>query len=107
MVPINVLRRKREGSPEQGKCGMLRSERSLLSCGKRTTRSCGVCKFWKAAKRVGIDVGRDQRPRLLKTLDIEGGGRIKRVKTTEPDPDAVRHRDLVNRVFAPDGPNRL
>ena len=43
----------------------------------------------------------------MKTLDIEGVRRTKRVKTTKPDPDAVRHPDLVNRVFAAEAPNRL
>ena len=67
----------------------------------------GVRKLWKAAKRAGIDIGRDQTARLMKTLDIEGVRRTKRVKTTKPDPDAVRHPDLVNRVFTADAPNRL
>ena len=62
----------------------------------------GVRKLWKAAKRAGIDIGRDQVARLMKFLSIEGVRREKRVKTTTPDPKAPRHPDLVNRVFPPD-----
>ena len=67
----------------------------------------GVRKLWKAAKRAGIDIGRDQVARLMKALEIEGVRREKRVKTTKPDLAAVRHPDLVNRVFSADAPNRL
>jgi len=67
----------------------------------------GVRKLWKAAKRAGIDIGRDQVARLMKVLEIEGVRREKRVKTTKPDPAATRHPDLVNRVFSADAPNQL
>lgn len=58
-------------------------------------------------RQAGIDVGRDQVARLMKALEIEGARREKRVKTTQPDPAATRHPDLVNRVFSADAPNRL
>ena len=67
----------------------------------------GVRKLWKAAKRAGIDIGRDQVARLMKVLEIEGVRREKRVKTTKPDPQAARHPDLVNRVFSAAAPNQL
>ena len=67
----------------------------------------GVRKPWRAARRGGIDIGRDQVARLMKALEIEGVRREKRVKTTKPDPAATRHPDLVNRVFSADAPNRL
>jgi putative transposase len=67
----------------------------------------GVRKLWKAAKRAGIAIGRDQVARLMKILEIAGVRREKRVKTTKPDPAAPRHPDLVNRVFSADGPNQL
>lgn len=67
----------------------------------------GVRKLWKAARRAGIDIGRDQVARLMKVLEIEGVRREKRVKTTKSDPSAARHPDLVNRVFSADAPNRL
>lgn len=67
----------------------------------------GVRKLWKAAKRVGIDIGRDQVARLMKVLEIEGVRREKRVKTTKPDTGKPRHPDLVNRAFRADAPNQL
>ena len=44
----------------------------------------GVRKLWKAAQREGIDIGRDQVARLMKTLGIEGVRREKRFKTRSP-----------------------
>ena len=67
----------------------------------------GVRKLWKAAKRAGIDIGRDQVARLMKVLEIEGVRREKLVKTTKPDPQVARHPDLVNRVFSAAAPNQL
>lgn len=67
----------------------------------------GVRKLWKAARRVGIGIGRDQVARLIKVLEIEGVRRQKRVKTTRPEPASPRHPDLVNRVFKADAPNQL
>ena len=67
----------------------------------------GVRKLWKAARRAGIGIGRDQVARLMKVLEIEGVRREKRVRTTKPDPATPRHPDLVNRVFSADAPNRL
>jgi transposase InsO family protein len=67
----------------------------------------GVRKLWKAARRAGIDIGRDQTARLMKTLGMRGVLRSKRVKTTRPDPTAVRHPDLVKRHFSASAPNQL
>ena len=67
----------------------------------------GVRKLWKAVKRAGIEIGRDQVARLMKILQIEGVRREKRHKTTKPDPKAPRHPDLVNRVFSAAAPNQL
>ena len=67
----------------------------------------GVRKLWKAARRAGIDIGRDHVARLMKVLEIEGVRREKRVKTTKPDSRAARHPDLVNRVFSAHAPNQL
>ena len=64
-------------------------------------------KLWGAARRSGIDIGRDQTARLMRSLDIEGVKGSKRVKTTRPDPAAVRHPDLVKRVFSSTAPNPL
>jgi len=67
----------------------------------------GVRKLWKAAHRAGIYIGRDQTARLMKRLGMRGVLRSKRVKTTRPDPTAVRHPDLVKRQFSASAPNQL
>ena len=68
----------------------------------------GARKLWKAARRAGHDIGRDQTARLMRELGIEGvSRRRKRIFTTVGDPDAVRAPDLVNRVFTADRPDAL
>lgn len=68
----------------------------------------GVHKLWKAARREGHDIGRDQVARLMRELGIEGISRRRRkVFTTKSDPEAVRAPDLVNRVFTADRPDAL
>jgi putative transposase len=70
-------------------------------------RVYGTRKLWKAARRAGHDIGRDQIARLMKAAGIEGVRRGKRVRTTKPDPDATRHPDLVRRDFTATAPNQL
>ncbi|XTP38095.1 IS3 family transposase (plasmid) [Mycobacterium sp. TJFP1] len=67
----------------------------------------GARKLWKAARRAGHDVGRDQVARLMRASGIEGARRGKRVKTTRSDRAADRHPDLVKRTFTAAAPNRL
>jgi putative transposase len=68
----------------------------------------GAHKLWKAARRAGHDIGRDQVARLMRELQIEGvSRRRKRVFTTISDPEAVRAPDLVNRNFTADHPDAL
>lgn len=68
----------------------------------------GAHKLWKAARRAGHDIGRDQVGRLMRELGIEGiSRRRKRVFTTVSDPDALRAPDLVNRDFTAAAPNQL
>ena len=67
----------------------------------------GAHKLWKAARRGGHDIGRDQVARLMKTLGIEGVRRGRRVRTTRPDDQAARPADLVERDFTATEPNRL
>src|SRR5690606_4483464 len=45
----------------------------------------GSRKLWKAARRAGIDIGRDQTRRLMRTAGIRGARRSKRVRTTRRD----------------------
>src|SRR5436189_2590369 len=68
----------------------------------------GVHKLWKAARRAGHDIGRDQVARLMRQMEIEGISRCRRkVFTTRPDPDALRAPDLVNRDFTAERPDAL
>ncbi|MGA7271756.1 MAG: IS3 family transposase [Acidimicrobiia bacterium] len=67
----------------------------------------GAHKLWKAARRAGHDIGRDQVARLMKTAGIEGVTRRRKVRTTRSDPAADRHPDLVDRQFSADAPNRM
>jgi putative transposase len=68
----------------------------------------GAHKLWKAARRAGHEIGRDQVARLMRELGIEGiSRRRKQVFTTIADPDAVRAPDLVNRNFTASAPNEL
>ncbi|MEE8375621.1 MAG: IS3 family transposase [Acidimicrobiia bacterium] len=67
----------------------------------------GAHKLWKAARRGGHDIGRDQVARLMKTLGIEGVRRGRRIRTTRPDDQAARPGDLVGRDFTAAEPNRL
>ena len=68
----------------------------------------GAHKLWKAARRGGHDIGRDQVARLMKAMEIEGVSRQRRkVFTTRQDPDALRAPDLVNRNFTADRPDAL
>lgn len=70
-------------------------------------RVYGVRKLWKAARRAGEDVGRDQVARLMRLAGIEGLRKGKKRRTTRPDPAADRHPDLVERNFSADRPNAL
>jgi putative transposase len=70
-------------------------------------RVYGARKLWKAARRAGHDIGRDQMARLMRQLGIRGVRRGRRVFTTRSDPAAARPADLVNRNFTATRPNRL
>lgn len=67
----------------------------------------GVHKLWKAARRAGIDIGRDQTARLMNRMGIRGVTRRRSVTTTRSDGTGVRHPDLVDRDFTAEGPNQL
>ncbi|AGZ49620.1 transposase IS401 [Mycobacterium kansasii ATCC 12478] len=67
----------------------------------------GARKLWKAARRAGHDVGRDQVARHMRAAGMVGVRRGKRVKTTKPDLTAGRHPDLVQRQFTAAAPNQL
>jgi putative transposase len=70
-------------------------------------RVCGAHNLWKAARRAGHDIGRDQVARLMRVAGIEGVCRRRGLRTTRPDDTTPRHRDLVRRHFTATAPNRL
>ena len=67
----------------------------------------GAHKLYKAARRAGHDIGRDQTARLMRLMAIRGVTRRRTVRTTRPDPDGVRAADLVDRDFTADRPDAL
>ena len=67
----------------------------------------GAHKLWKAARRAGHDIGRDQVARLMRELGIRGVKRGRRVITTRRDDAAPRSPDLVKRNFTATAPNQL
>ena len=69
----------------------------------------GVRKLWHAARRAGLEVGRDQVGRLMETGGLAGAvrGRHSTV-TTRADRSAPRHPDLVQRGWdVPTAPDQL
>jgi putative transposase len=79
----------------------------LVTLWKDNFKVYGVRKLWRAARRAGHDVGRDQVARLMGAAGIEGRRKGKKRRTTKPDPAAERHPDLVERDFSADRPNAL
>lgn len=80
----------------------------LFELWERNRKVYGADKLWRAARRAGHDIGRDQVARLMRDLGICGVSRArKKVFTTRADPDAVRAPDLVNRNFTAEAPDQL
>jgi transposase InsO family protein len=67
----------------------------------------GRTKLWKALRKAGVDIGRDQVARLMKHLEIRGASREKKRFTTKSDPSHVRAPDLVKREFSASRPDAL
>jgi len=67
----------------------------------------GAHKLWKAPRRAGHDIGRDQVARLMRAAGICGVRRGRRVITTRRDDAAERAADLVKRTFSATRPNAL
>ena len=65
----------------------------------------GRRKLAKAARKAGLDVGRDQVARLMRTHSIRGASRARERFTTHADPAAVRAPDLVCRDFTATRPD--
>ncbi len=71
----------------------------LMSLWVANRKVYGADKLWKAARRAGVEVGRDQTARLMRSAGIVGVTRRRKVFTTRQDPEATRAADLVKRVF--------
>jgi putative transposase len=81
---------------------------TLVAIWMANYRVYGAHKLWKAARRAGHEIGRDQVARLMKAAGIEGVSRRRRkVRTTRSDPSAPRPADLVERNFTATRPNDL
>ncbi len=65
----------------------------------------GRRKLTKAARKAGLDIGRDQVARLMRAEGIRGASRAKKRFTTKADPAAVRAPDLMRRDFTATRPN--
>jgi putative transposase len=65
----------------------------------------GRRKLTRAARKAGIDIGRDQVARLMRANGLRGASRAKRRFTTHSDKTAVRAPDLVKRDFTAVRPN--
>jgi putative transposase len=79
----------------------------LLALWAANYKVYGARKLWKAARRAGHDIGRDQVARLMRELGIRGVRRGRRVFTTRRDPTSERAADLVQRDFTATRPNQL
>ena len=75
---------------------------------KKNYEAYGYRRTWKALLRAGETAPRCQVQRLMRLHGIQGAKRRgKPWRTTKPDPDAQRPRDLVQREFTAEAPNRL
>jgi len=67
----------------------------------------GARKVWHVLRREGRDIARGTVERLMRTLQIQGVVRGKKVITTNPDAAQPCPDDRVNRAFVADTPNQL
>lgn len=67
----------------------------------------GIRKMWHAARRAGLDVGRDQVARLMQQVGIHGVRRGRQPVTTRPASIPDTRPDLVQHRFEADRPNKL
>jgi len=67
----------------------------------------GARKIWHVLRREGEDVARCTVERLMRSLEIKGAVRGKKIVTTNPDTSQPCPDDKVNRLFKADRPNKL
>jgi putative transposase len=65
----------------------------------------GVRKLWQALKHQRHHLGRDQVARLMRLAGLRGKTRLRRIRTTLPDPIAERFPDLVRRAWDREAPD--
>ena len=109
VAPSTYYAAKRRGWPRQrGRCATPVMMQVLMVLWIANRKVYGAHKLWKAARRAGHDIGRDQVARLMRAMEIRVLSRQRRkVFTTRQDPDAVRAPELVNRNFTADRPDAL
>lgn len=79
----------------------------LVGLWEANYRVYGARKLWKAARRAGNQIGRDQGVRLMRAAGICGATRRRRLRTTRPDPEAARPADLVCRDITAEAPVQM
>ena len=98
----------RETAPSARRCATREMAPVIEALWSKNRKVYGADKLWRAARRAGHDIGRDQVARLMRAQGICGvRGKRKKVFTTKSDPDAVRAPDLVNRDFTAAAPDQL
>ena len=76
--------------------------------GRRRPESLyGSLKMWAHLRRQGIEVARCTVERLMRVNGWRGATRVKKIRTTVPEPSAPRPPDLVDRNFRVDRPDAL
>jgi putative transposase len=73
----------------------------LVAIWSANYRVYGAHKLWKAARRAGHEIGRDQVARLMRQAGIEGVCRRRRLRTTKPDPRHLGPPILCNATSPP------
>lgn len=67
----------------------------------------GVRKMWRVLRRQGIDIGREQTARLMRSAGLSGKGKGGAPITTRKPKGPDLRPDWVNRDFRAPGPHRL
>jgi hypothetical protein len=67
----------------------------------------GAEKIWRQLRREAVPAARCTVERLMRTTGLEGVRRARKRRTTIPGDQAQRPRDLVDRCFSAEAPNRL
>ncbi len=81
--------------------------REICRVWKANRKVYGARKVWHQLRREGIVVARCTVERLMQTMGLQGAVRGGKPRTTTPDIEAARSKDLVDRMFTAGGPNRL